>query len=175
MTWANELQNYRERAREEREKRLASQGLSSIKPTHTGVYAPVMEAVTAIPKPHTYRDPALLEMAQGRPCLLMAVENCELAGGTTTVACHQNEGKGVSLKQSDAKSVWGCAPCHEWLDRSGAPKAEKRRVFMGAHLRQVLAWREIVADASEPERNRKAAQRALDELNATPVVRMEDV
>lgn len=124
---------------------------------------------TPAPKPQTYRDPVLLEMARGRRCLLLAVEGCQGASGLTTVACHRNEGKGMGQKQSDAYTTWGCVACHGWYDRSGAPRAEKRRAFMAAHLRQVLEWRRIATDPSEPERFRKAAQRALDELKATPL------
>jgi hypothetical protein len=79
----------------------------------------------------------------------------------------------MALKQSDEYSVWGCAACHDWYDRSGAPRAEKRRAFMAAHLRQVQAWRVIASDPSEPERFRKAAAWALSTLNATPTGALE--
>lgn len=124
---------------------------------------------TPAPKPQTYRDPVLLEMQRGRPCKFLAVEACETTRGESTVAAHENQGKGMGIKASDAKSAGGCWPCHSWYDQGTAPRAEKRRAFMAAHLRQVLEWRAIVADPSEPERYRRAAQRALEELNATPV------
>lgn len=75
----------------------------------------------------------------------------------------------MGIKQSDAFTAWGCAACHCWYDQSGAPRAEKRRLFMAAHLRQVLEWRRIAADTAEPERFRQAARRALEQLNATPL------
>src|SRR3990167_11406621 len=89
------------------------------------------------------RNKNLLDMANGRRCLLTAVHNCRTTDGTTTVACHQNEGKGFGLKRPDFMSVWGCVNCHAWYDQSGAPRAEKRRAFDAAHIRQVQEWRHI--------------------------------
>jgi hypothetical protein len=124
---------------------------------------------SAKPKEPPHRDPVLLEMQRGRPCKFLCVANCRMTSGETTVAAHENQGKGMGIKASDAKSAGACYPCHVWYDQSAAPRAEKRRAFMAAHLRQVLEWRVIVADTMEPERYRKAAQRALDALGATPV------
>ena len=130
----------------------------------------------AAPKDIPARNPALLALAKGSPCLLLAVDHChQLRYHTsTTVACHRNEGKGMASKVSDAYSVWGCAACHEWYDRSGAPRAEKRRAFMAAHVRQLDAWRLLATDHTIPARERAAAQWALDQLNATPVVGLDD-
>ncbi len=75
----------------------------------------------------------------------------------------------MAAKVSDAYTCWGCAACHEWYDRSGAPRAEKRRMFMVAHLRQVETWRVIATSPTEPERYRRAALWALERLGATPV------
>jgi hypothetical protein len=125
----------------------------------------------AVVKPEPYRDSALLEMARGRPCLLLVPGICNHRQDTT-VACHSNlsvHGKAGARKADDQFSCWGCAACHEWLDRSGALAAIKEVAFMGAHSRQVLAWRMVAADAGEPERFRRAAQRALERLNATPI------
>jgi hypothetical protein len=124
----------------------------------------------AAPKTQAYRDPVLLEMARGRPCLLCVPGECCCRPGSV-VACHSNSaihGKAKSRKADDCYSVWGGDFAHEWLDRSGATRAKKESAFMAAHLLQVLAWREIAADPSEPERFRKAAQRALERMNATP-------
>lgn len=134
------------------------------KPERWLAASPVADSVVAVPKEAPGRNRALLDMAQGRRCLLLAVECCEGASGLSTVACHQNEGKGMAQKQSDEKSVFGCRPCHEWLDRSGAPRAEKRRAFDAAHIMQVVEWRRIEQDPSEPERFRKAARWALDRI-----------
>ena len=132
-----------------------------------GTYAGTTAA--AAPKSAPYRDLMLLQMQHGRPCKLLAVADCLLSDGSTTVACHENQGKGMGSKVSDERSAGGCYRCHCWYDQSGAPRAEKRRMFMAAHLRQVLEWRRIAADPAEPERFRNAARRALERLNATPV------
>ncbi|KQP02474.1 DUF1364 family protein [Pseudorhodoferax sp. Leaf265] len=121
------------------------------------------------------RNPALLEMAQGRPCLLIAVPDCHgmREDTSTTVACHQNQGKGTSQRRPDQYSVWGCRACHTWYDQSGAPRETKRARFLTAHIRQVDHWRYIATSKAEPERARRAAQWALDRLNATPVFDLE--
>ena len=134
------------------------------KPERWIASSPVADSVVAVPKDAPGRNQALLDMAQGRRCLLLAVEACETTRGLSTVACHRNEGKGLSLKQSDERSAWGCAPCHRWLDQSGSPRAEKRRAFDAAHILQVAEWRRIEQDQSEPERFRKAARWALDRI-----------
>lgn len=124
---------------------------------------------TPIPKTEAHRNPALLEMACGRHCLLRVPGQC--VGGTdTTVAAHSNwachGGKGGARKADDEYSVWGCFGCHHWLDQIAAPKATKQAAFMRAHADQVLEWRRIAQGHNEKPRNRKAAQWALDVLNA---------
>lgn len=125
---------------------------------------------TVIPKAPEQRNPALLEMARGRPCLLAVPGVCR--GGTeSTVAAHSNEarhGKGMARKASDAYTVWGCSACHTWLDQGPARKVLKVAAFMRGHSDQVLAWRQIALNTGEKPRFRKAAQWALDTLNATP-------
>ena len=116
------------------------------------------------PKDPRQRNQHLLDMAEGKRCLLMAVENCQLDYGATTVAAHQNEGKGKGMKRHDFMSVWGCGPCHTWLDRSGAPLAEKRRVFNAAHARQVDEWRKILDNPRAKQKDREAEKWALDRL-----------
>jgi hypothetical protein len=138
----------------------------TLKPLTPGSYGG--STTGPVPKDEAYRDPVLLELARGRPCLLMVPALCLHRTGTT-VACHQNEGKGMGTKRPDTMSVWGCAACHVWYDRSGADRRHKRDAFMNAHARQVLAWRLIAMDQAEPERFRKAARRALEHLNATPI------
>lgn len=117
-----------------------------------------------VEKEEAQRNPTLLAMARGRRCLLLAVEGCHGATGHSTVACHQNEGKGMAQKRPDPMSAWGCGPCHHWLDRSGSPRAEKRRAFDAAHARQIAEWRKVAADPGEPERFRRAARWALEQL-----------
>jgi hypothetical protein len=126
----------------------------------------------ACPKPEAHRNPALLAMAEGKPCLLRVPGQC--VGGTdTTVACHSNwkeHGKAGARKADDEYSVWGCFGCHHWLDRIAAPKATKQASFMRAHADQVLEWRRIAQDSSEKPRDRKAALWALEKLNVSPAL-----
>lgn len=129
--------------------------------------------LVAQPKPEArYEDKALTDMAQDRPCLLMVPAVCNHRTDTT-VACHSNwsehGGKGGARKADDTYTVWGCGPCHYWLDFGKARAQDKEAAFMAAHARQVLAWRLVAMDANEPERFRNAARRALERLNATPM------
>ena len=129
------------------------------------------ETRAAAPKSEPDRDPALLEMARGRPCLLMIPAICSHRTDTV-VAAHSNlpeHGKSMSRKADDHYSAGSCFACHSWLDQSKAAAAQKLTAFMEAHARQVLAWRLIAMDAAEPERFRRAARRALERLNATPL------
>jgi hypothetical protein len=124
----------------------------------------------AVPKTEAKRNPAVLEMAQGRECMLRVPDVC--TGDTaTTVACHSNfaeHGKGKSRKADDCYATFGCAACHRWLDQGPAPIAAKRARFQLALLDQCIEWRRIASDPSEPVRFRKAAQWALDQLGAVP-------
>lgn len=132
-----------------------------------GTYAKT--STVARPKSTPKRCPALLEMANGRQCLLRVPIVC--TGGTaTTVACHSNlgqHGKAGARKADDNFCCWGCSACHQWLDQGPALAAEKEAAFMSAHALQVLEWQRIAADPSEPARFRKAAQWALDQLKET--------
>ena len=175
--WPRRLPPTSERARRlEQNQPLApvEYALVAIKPIATvratlGMIQPTKP--TVIPKAPDHRNPALLEMARGRHCLLAVPGVCR--GGTeTTVAAHSNwahHGKGMARKASDAYTVWACAACHiGWLDQGPAPKVTKMATFMRAHADQVLAWRRVAADTTEPPRFRRAAQWALDLLNASP-------
>lgn len=148
----------------QRQRRMAKVA-ASVKPR-----AAVMDGTTTGPAPKEMplRDDALLQMAKGKPCMLLVPGVCNHRTDTT-VACHENQNKGMAIKASDEKSVWGCFACHTWYDTGTAPRAQKRQAFMEAHLRQVLAWRQVAGDPNEPERFRRAARRALEHLNATPV------
>jgi hypothetical protein len=123
----------------------------------------------ADPKTEAHRNPALLEMARGRRCLLLyPFLSHDL---DTTVACHSNwsdlGGKGGARKADDTYTVWGCAKCHSWLDQGTDTEAEKRAAFIAAHQRQVQEWTRIAADIKEPARFRRAAQWALNHLIRT--------
>lgn len=144
---------------------------ATVRPTRWRVPAMISDECHCAPKSKPHRNPALLEMARGKPCLLQIPGVCQ--GGTdTTVACHSNlsiHGKAARRKADDEYSAWGCAACHRWLDQGPAHADVKNLAFQGAHLRQVPEWRAIRAGivAATP-RERRAAAWALDLLEATP-------
>jgi hypothetical protein len=140
-----------------------------------GVIARIDGEVRAAAKSEPKRNPALLEMAKGRECLLCPPGMCRCTPGST-VAAHSNlleHGKGKGRKADDCYSVWAGFEAHQWLDQGPAPASEKEAAFMKAHLRQVLEWRRVATDPSEPERFRKAARWALTALNATSIGALE--
>lgn len=131
----------------------------------------ISDSVTAQPKTEQHRNRRLLDLAKGKPCLLRVPGVCQ-GGNETTVAAHSNSschGKAGARKADDQYSAWGCMACHSWLDQGPAPRAQKKTVFMAAHLRQVMEWRFMATDIGIPASGRKAALWALDLLNATPV------
>jgi len=124
---------------------------------------------TPRPKTEAHRNPALLAMARGRPCLLRVAGVCS-GRSESTVACHSNKaahGKGGARKADDEYSVWGCFSCHGWLDQGKAPGHTKDMVFMRAHADQVLEWRRISQNPAEKQRDRVAALWAIQNLKAS--------
>lgn len=81
----------------------------------------------------------LTATARDQQCTLLVPEVCLFLreGRTdTTVWCHSNwqeHGKGVGLKAHDPYGCFGCAACHDWLDRGRDPA--RRETFMEAVLR----------------------------------------
>lgn len=117
-------------------------------------------------KTKAHRNAGLLEMARGKPCLLMIPDVCQ-GGIETTVACHSNlqmHGKAMGRKADDEYTVWGCAACHRWLDQGSAHADTKNIHFQGAHLRQVEEWRRIAVKSARPK-ERHAALWALEMLS----------
>lgn len=128
----------------------------------------VGEGITAQPKTEAKRNPAVMDMARGRMCMLQAPYTMS-HDPATTVACHGNGhqfGKGASRKANDQYTVWGCFECHAWLDQGSATQQEKERVFHLGMFRQMLAWEQVASSESEPQRFRRAAEWALDQLQA---------
>ena len=67
----------------------------------------------------TYRNRALLDLAEGKPCM-----NCGREDGTV-VAAHSNRsehGRGKDHKSHDCFSAWLCWRCHSWYDHGGIGK-----------------------------------------------------
>ena len=138
--------------------------LATVKPIRRGVYG---GTTVAAPKPEAWRCPALLEMARGRPCLLMVPGVCSHRIDTV-VAAHSNlsrHGKAGVRKADDCFTVAACHSCHAWLDQGPAPAAQKEAAFLSGHALQVIAWQNIAAASDEPERFRRAARLALERLN----------
>ena len=118
----------------------------------------------AMPKTQPLRNPALLAMARGRVCLLLA-PGVFTHYSDTVVACHSNlsrHGKAGRRKADDHYSIFGCGKCHAWLDTGKSSAEEKERVFMAALARQIEAWKAITQNMLEEQKTRDAAQWALD-------------
>lgn len=140
-------------------------------PAHLRRSANFARADAGIPisaqKTEAHRNPALLEMARGRQCLLQFPDKCLNPSTETTVAAHSNwseHGKSGARKSDEEYSVWACFACHSWLDQGPATEAEKRATFNAAHQRQVQEWTLIASDPAEKQRFRRAAQWALNHL-----------
>jgi hypothetical protein len=165
---------FKRAARPDREERLQQRQLryaallASTRPTVSAVCGG--STTGPIPKPVAQRNRALLDMAERRPCMLLVPGICNHRVDTT-VACHSNlgiHGHAGARKADDQYSVWGCAACHRWLDTDrDAPAAQKEQAFMLGHARQVLAWRLVAIDLDEPERFRRAARWALQQLEGS--------
>lgn len=132
-------------------------------------------AVTAppvpAPKTEAHRNPHLLAMAKGKPCLLCQEHGVALCSPGSTVAAHSNlgcHGKGMSRKANDEYTAWLGDEHHRWLDQGKGSAAQREMAFMTAHLAQVRAWRAIAFDTRSAPKDRAAAQWALALLNATP-------
>lgn len=144
--------------------------VSHPQPISRGVVSRCDALALVQPKTVEQRNPHLLSMARGKPCLLRVPGVCN-NDWRTTVAAHSNwteHGKSGARKADDIFHVHSCSACHTWLDQGPAPKAEKKTTFMRAHLDQVLAWRRIVGDMSYTPKDRAAAHWALCLLEATP-------
>ena len=63
---------------------------------------------------------------------------CQHCGAHGTQAAHRNQGKGVSLKTSDALVVALCLSCHSNLDQGKSmDRAERRAFWDDAYIRQM--------------------------------------
>lgn len=121
---------------------------------------------TAEPKTEPLRNPAIMEMAKNRPCLMLIPDVCN-GNPETTVAAHSNwseHGKSGARKADDVYTAWACSACHSHIDQGKAPAAEKKAAWLAAHRRQQDHWQAIAADAAEPAKHRKAAEWALNHL-----------
>lgn len=164
MTFGRNIQEQKERRAAERAANLRALATVPANRLHTGTYEGTTAA--AAPKTAPLRNPALLRLARGMPCLLL-VPGCCNHRVDTTVACHSNlsvHGKAGARKADDCWSCWGCSACHSWLDQGPAPLTHKTAVFMSGMARQVEFWRQIAVDTARPEADRNAATWALFHL-----------
>lgn len=123
--------------------------------------------ITGVPKTVAHRNPHLLALARGKPCLLQIPGVCN-NDPATTVACHSNasyHGKAGARKADDQHTVWGCYACHCWLDAGPASHDKKEDAFERAHERQFVQWYGIAyGNIGQSEKDRAAARWALDLL-----------
>ena len=146
------------------------QPLPAPTPITRGVVVSCAAMSMAQPKTAPRRRPSLLEIAEGKYCLLKVRGVC-LGPLSSTVACHSNlsiHGKAGARKADDCYSVWGCAACHRWLDQGPAAAKVKEPVFILAHLQQIMEWRRLATGPAGKEQC--AAAWALQALGATPAV-----
>lgn len=91
-----------------------------------------------------YRNPKLLELAKGAPCMVQAPGICERRS-ETVVAAHANRGdlgKGERLKAHDCFVAFACGPCHDWIDGrlkvEGTSRADREVWWEKGFFRTVL-------------------------------------
>lgn len=78
--------------------------------------------LVGFPKPLTFRSEKLRRAVAELPCVC-----CGRVG--LTQAAHANQGKGMSIKASDAMIAALCVTCHSDLDTGGAMTKAERRAF----------------------------------------------
>lgn len=130
-----------------------------------GVTGPMK--LTAIPKTEAKRNPHLLAMAKGKPCLMQVPGVCN-NNPETTVAAHSNSkehGKAGARKADDCYSVWACHACHSWLDqgKGAQDRAMSDPCWTMAFLRQMIEWGKITDSGSK--KDKAAAEWALEQVH----------
>ncbi|SAL26021.1 gp74 [Caballeronia turbans] len=91
-----------------------------------------------VKKPTVADGSKYLAACRGEPCYLNVKCPWTDWADPTVVDCHSNQskhGKAGALKAKHWFTVPGCAACHEWLDRSGAPWEQKCAAFDDALAR----------------------------------------
>lgn len=85
-----------------------------------------------------FRHPMLLRLAEKAPhCMLCGVRN-----EGQVVSAHSNQqrdGKGASIKASDAAIAFLCWTCHGRVDQGNEPRQVKFDLWDGAH-RKTMRW-----------------------------------
>ena len=124
--------------------------------------------LTALAKTEAQRNPHLLAMAKGQPCLMQVPGICGACNPLETVAAHSNQakhGKSMGRKADDQYSVWSCFAAHQWLDsgKGAQHREEADRAWNTAFIRQINEWTAIALHGKK-SKDRAAAQWALDRL-----------
>lgn len=89
-----------------------------------------------------YRNPQLLQLAKGAPCLVAIPGICN-RNSETVVAAHSNSlehGKGVGLKAHDCFIAFACSDCHDAIDgrSSRLPKEDRKHYWQRGFERTML-------------------------------------
>ena len=138
-------------------------------PKHRRAVSYALGETQAAPKNPPGRNAAYRELARDKPCMLQIPYVCS-HDPQTTVLAHSNSqahGKGMGLKADDAiGSVWACYACHTWIDQGDAPAAAKELAFRRGAQRMEAALKDLLASPLTKERDRNAAQWALDRIQA---------
>lgn len=116
-----------------------------------------------------YRNPDLLKLAKGEPCLLQIHDKCLGSEGSTTVAAHSNRmehGKGKSIKADDCYSVWACHRCHSLFDQGKMPAEDLDAAWDAAFEKQIEHWQSIADNICLYPWKVDAAKHVLDYLRS---------
>jgi hypothetical protein len=139
------------------------------------VYAPIPEhlrkrvstgpaELKALPKTEREENAHYRAMARDKDCQLLIPGVCNFDRSTVVLAHSNWHDKGAGRKASDFWGVWGCYSCHAWLDQGGAPGSVKQVHFAFGLKRMKGELQKIVDDPAQKQRDREAAQWALDRL-----------
>lgn len=84
-----------------------------------------------------YRNPKLLKLADGSPCMMCAIQD------GTVVAAHSNQlrdGKGTGIKAKDFRVAFLCMRHHNMIDNDKELSREERiNLWEEAH-RRTIGW-----------------------------------
>jgi len=102
----------------------------------TSVAVPRMKR--RVKRPTVAEGSKYIDACRGEECYLRVPGVCCSIGWAheSVVDCHSNQlrhGKGKGIKAQNIYTVPGCGPCHEYIDRGPAPRAEKFALWDAAY------------------------------------------
>jgi hypothetical protein len=124
--------------------------------------------LAAVPKTVREENAHFRAMARDKDCQLLIPGVCSFDRATVVLAHSNWHDKGAGRKASDFWGVWACYSCHTWLDQGKALEAQKKAAFTMGLKRMQVELQKIVDDPAQKQRDREAAQWALDRLSACP-------